>query len=85
MGLPCRPVQCYIFGRQCVGTGDSMSKLTFKVKLEGVPGMEVAALRAPFDVMGVFGTRASTGTGDDQRLSLSLVVDANGWLPPEWS
>jgi len=35
-----------------------MKKLTFKVKLEGVPGMEVAALRAPFDVVEVFGTRA---------------------------
>jgi hypothetical protein len=35
-----------------------MKKLTFKVKLEGVPGMEVAPLRAPFDVVEVFGTRA---------------------------
>ena len=35
-----------------------MKKLTFKVKLEGVPGMEVAALRAPFDVVETFGTRA---------------------------
>lgn len=35
-----------------------MKKLTFKLKLEGVPGMEVAALRAPFDVLEVFGTRA---------------------------
>jgi Domain of unknown function (DUF1905)/Bacteriocin-protection, YdeI or OmpD-Associated len=34
-----------------------MKKLTFKVKLEGVPGMEVAALRAPFDVVETFGTR----------------------------
>jgi hypothetical protein len=35
-----------------------MKKLTFKVKLEGVPEMEVAALRAPFDVVETFGTRA---------------------------
>jgi hypothetical protein len=34
-----------------------MKKLTFKVKLEGVPGMEVAALRAPFDVAEIFGVR----------------------------
>jgi hypothetical protein len=31
---------------------------TFKVELEGVPGMESAALRPPFDVLGVFGTKA---------------------------
>ena len=35
-----------------------MKKLTYKVKLDGVPGMETAALSAPFDVMKVFGTRA---------------------------
>ena len=35
-----------------------MKMLQFKVKLEGAPGMEVAAVRAPFDVMDVFGTRA---------------------------
>jgi hypothetical protein len=30
----------------------------FKVKLEGVPGMESAALRPPFDVPEIFGTKA---------------------------
>jgi len=35
-----------------------VKKLTYKVKLDGVPGMETAALSAPFDVMKVFGTRA---------------------------
>ena len=35
-----------------------MKKMTFKVKLDGVPGMETAALRAPFDVPKTFGTRA---------------------------
>jgi hypothetical protein len=76
MGLPCRPVQCYILGRQCVGTGDSMSKLTFKVKLEGVPGMEAAALRAPFHVLEVFGTRARVpvrGTINGFRYRSSLM------------
>jgi len=38
--------------------GGAVKKLTFKVKLEGVPGMEAAALRAPFDVVEIFGTRA---------------------------
>jgi hypothetical protein len=37
---------------------DNMKKLKFKVKLEGVPGMDTAALSAPFDVEEVFGTRA---------------------------
>jgi hypothetical protein len=53
-----------------------MSKLTFKVKLEGVPGMEVAALRAPFDVMEVFGTRARVpvrGTINGFRYRSSLM------------
>ena len=35
-----------------------MKRLTFKVKLDGVPGMETAALSAPFDVANTFGTRA---------------------------
>ena len=35
-----------------------MRKLTFKVKLDGVAGMETAALSAPFDVAETFGTRA---------------------------
>jgi Domain of unknown function (DUF1905)/Bacteriocin-protection, YdeI or OmpD-Associated len=35
-----------------------MKKLTFKVKLDGVAGMETAALSAPFDVVETFGTRA---------------------------
>jgi hypothetical protein len=53
-----------------------MSKLTFKVKLEGVPGMEVAALRAPFDVTEVFGTRARVpvrGTINGFRYRSSLM------------
>ena len=37
---------------------DNMKKLKFKVRLEGIPGMDTAALSAPFDVAGVFGTRA---------------------------
>ncbi len=37
---------------------DAMRKLTFKVKLDGVAGMETAALSAPFDVAQTFGTRA---------------------------
>lgn len=37
---------------------DAMRKLTFKVKLDGVAGMETAALSAPFDVAETFGTRA---------------------------
>jgi len=35
-----------------------MKKLEFKVKLDGMEGSSVAALRAPFDVVEVFGTRA---------------------------
>lgn len=35
-----------------------MKKLTFKVKLDGMAGMETAALSAPFDVTQTFGTRA---------------------------
>ncbi len=35
-----------------------MKKLKFRVKLDGVPGMETAALSAPFDVNKTFGTRA---------------------------
>jgi len=35
-----------------------MKKLTFTVRLDGVPGMETAALSAPFDVAKTFGTRA---------------------------
>jgi hypothetical protein len=35
-----------------------MEKLKFKVKLDGLEGSSVAALRAPFDVREVFGTRA---------------------------
>jgi hypothetical protein len=35
-----------------------MKKLKFKVRLEGIPGMDTAALSAPFDVAEVFGTRA---------------------------
>jgi Domain of unknown function (DUF1905)/Bacteriocin-protection, YdeI or OmpD-Associated len=38
--------------------GGAMKKLTFKVKLDGVPGMEAAALSTPFDVESTFGTRA---------------------------
>jgi hypothetical protein len=34
-----------------------MKKLKFKVKLDGMPGSEVAALSAPFDVEETFGTR----------------------------
>ncbi len=37
---------------------DNMKKLKFKVRLEGVPGMDTAALSAPFDAAEVFGTRA---------------------------
>src|SRR5215510_550391 len=37
---------------------DCMKKLTFTVRLDGVPGMETAALSAPFDVSKTFGTRA---------------------------
>ena len=53
-----------------------MKKLTFKVKLEGVPGMEAAALRAPFDVLEVFGTRARVpvrGTINGFRYRSSLM------------
>ncbi len=35
-----------------------MKKLKFKVRLVGIPGMDTAALSAPFDVAEVFGTRA---------------------------
>ena len=35
-----------------------MKKLKFEVKLDGMPGSEVAALSAPFDVEETFGTRA---------------------------
>jgi len=35
-----------------------MKKLKFKATLKGVPGMDTAALNAPFDVADVFGTRA---------------------------
>ena len=35
-----------------------MKKLEFKVRLDGMEGSSVAALRAPFDVVEVFGTRA---------------------------
>jgi hypothetical protein len=35
-----------------------MKKLTFKVKLDGISGMDAAALSAPFDVVETFGTRA---------------------------
>jgi hypothetical protein len=35
-----------------------MKKLKFKVKLDGTPSSEVAALSAPFDVEKTFGTRA---------------------------
>ena len=35
-----------------------MKTMKFKVRLEGVPGMDTAALSAPFDVGEVFGTRA---------------------------
>ena len=37
---------------------DAMKKLKFKVRLDGVPGMDTAALSAPFDLAEVFGTRA---------------------------
>ena len=37
---------------------DNMKKLKFKATLEGVPGMDTAALNAPFDVADVFATRA---------------------------
>ena len=35
-----------------------MKELKFKVKLDGMPSSEVAALNAPFDVEKTFGTRA---------------------------
>jgi len=35
-----------------------MAKVKFKVKLDGMPSSEVAALSAPFDVEKTFGTRA---------------------------
>jgi hypothetical protein len=35
-----------------------MTKLKFKIKLEGMESSEVAALSAPFDVAKTFGTRA---------------------------
>ncbi len=35
-----------------------MKRIKFKVKLEGAPASEVAALSAPFDVEETFGTRA---------------------------
>src|SRR6201993_1535060 len=35
-----------------------MKEIKFKVKLEGAPASEVAALSAPFDVEKTFGTRA---------------------------
>lgn len=35
-----------------------MAKLKFRVKLDGAPSSEVAALSAPFDVEKTFGTRA---------------------------
>lgn len=35
-----------------------MKKLTFKVKLDGVEGSEVAVLTPPFDVVEAFGTHA---------------------------
>jgi len=35
-----------------------MTKLEFKVKLDGMEGSSVAGLSAPFDVVKVFGTRA---------------------------
>lgn len=58
MVYPAVPHSATFLGRQDAGPEDFMKKLTFKVKLEGVPGMEGAALRAPFDVVEVFGTRA---------------------------
>jgi Domain of unknown function (DUF1905)/Bacteriocin-protection, YdeI or OmpD-Associated len=36
----------------------NMTKLKFRVKLDGMPSSEVAALSAPFDVEKTFGTRA---------------------------
>ncbi len=38
--------------------GASSPRLAFKVKLEGKPGSDAAAVVAPFDVQEVFGTRA---------------------------
>jgi hypothetical protein len=53
-----------------------MKKLKFKVKLDGVAGMEAAALIAPFDVMEAFGTRARVpvrGTIDGSPYRSSLM------------
>lgn len=54
----------------------------FKVKLEGAEGMEVAAMRPPFDVPAIFGTKArvpvrGTINGYPFRSSLSNMGDGH--------
>src|SRR5881394_3459631 len=55
----------------------------FRVKLEGVEGMETAALRPPFDVPTVFGTRARVpvrGTVNGYPFRSSLCNMGHGYF-----
>lgn len=57
-------------------------KLRFRVKIEGKEAGVVSAIIPPVDVLETFGTRgARARERDHQRLSISIVADANGRLP----
>lgn len=57
-------------------------KLTFKVELLQAEDSSATGIEAPFSVQEVFGTKARVPVPrHHQRLGVSLIADAHGWLP----
>lgn len=57
-------------------------KLRFRGKIAGKEAGVVSAIIPPVDVLETFGTKGRVPVNrDHQRLSISIVADANGRLP----